>query len=297
MAKTLGFHPNKEEVEALYIEQRLPISEVAAHYGVHKNTMRYWLKKLGIPRRLPGGQCRRGRSFKGKYPCKHPMPSREELFHQYWEEKVSLRGLAQRYAVSVMTIRNWFVRLGIRMGPAYRTAQPMPNAEELRALYGAGESIAGLARRYNADKPTVRKWLQELGISIRHKGAQEGVVFTAERVRNILKGLAMRPTKPETNLDQFLQEWQPGEWLYNGDGKYLVIAGKAPDFININGRKALIELYGDYWHKGENPEDRIAVFGRYGYPTLIIWEHELQAPDVLREKVLSFKLEASGRSG
>jgi len=44
--------------------------------------------------------------------------------------------------------------------------------------------------------------------------------------------------------------------------------------MNINGQKKLIELYGDYWHKGQNPQKRINYFKKYGFKTLIIWEKE-----------------------
>ena len=46
--------------------------------------------------------------------------------------------------------------------------------------------------------------------------------------------------------------------------------------MNVNGKKLLIELYGDYWHKGQDPQDRINLFKRYGWDTLVIWEHELK---------------------
>lgn len=53
--------------------------------------------------------------------------------------------------------------------------------------------------------------------------------------------------------------------------------------MNINGKKQFIELYGDYWHKGQDPQERIDFFRQYGFNTLIIWESELGEP----EKVLA----------
>jgi len=85
----------------------------------------------------------------------------------------------------------------------------------------------------------------------------------------------VHPNKCESKLLFLLDTEYPGQWKFVGDGQ-LIIAGKCPDFSNINGKKALIELYGDYWHKGENPQDRIDVFAPYGYKTLILWERELK---------------------
>ena len=94
------------------------------------------------------------------------------------------------------------------------------------------------------------------------------------RVKAILRASHIRPNKAETQLLNLLESIQPGDWKYVGDGSF-VIAGKNPDFINVNGKKQIIELFGDYWHKGQNPQDRIDMFSPFGFRTLVIWEHEL----------------------
>ncbi len=76
-------------------------------------------------------------------------------------------------------------------------------------------------------------------------------------------------------------------YRYVGNGQF-ILGGKCPDFLNFNGQKKLIELFGDYWHKGENPQGRIDYFKQYGFDTLVIWEHELTEPSKLRERLLTF---------
>lgn len=44
-----------------------------------------------------------------------------------------------------------------------------------------------------------------------------------------------------------------------------------PDFIVGN---KCVELFGNYWHKGENPQDRINKFKEVGFDCLVIWESE-----------------------
>jgi len=95
------------------------------------------------------------------------------------------------------------------------------------------------------------------------------------------------PNKPESEILSILNRLYPDEWKFVGDGQ-VVIAGKCPDFINVNGQKKIIELYGDYWHRGQNPEDRINIFKPYGYKTLVVWEHELKKPDVVVRRIVSF---------
>lgn len=83
-----------------------------------------------------------------------------------------------------------------------------------------------------------------------------------------------RPTKPERMMDKLLDELFPGEFSYVGNGE--VWLGKSnPDFININGKKLIIEVFGNYWHQGDNGDSRIAYFAKYGYRTLVVWEKDI----------------------
>lgn len=98
---------------------------------------------------------------------------------------------------------------------------------------------------------------------------------TKKWVRKQHDSRKLRPNKPEKELFAILNCLYPGEWKYTGDFS-LVINGKCPDFINCNGQKKIIELFGDYWHRGDDPKDRTAVFEPFGYSTLVIWERELK---------------------
>ncbi len=49
-----------------------------------------------------------------------------------------------------------------------------------------------------------------------------------------------------------------------------------PDFFNINGQKKVIEMFGDYWHQGQNPQDKIDRYAKSGFDCLVIWERELK---------------------
>jgi len=111
--------------------------------------------------------------------------------------------------------------------------------------------------------------------------------YKNKRVKNILRGSSIKPNKPELAILDILNEVVPEEWKYVGDGK-LIIAGKNPDFVNVNGKKQIIEVYGEYWHNGHNPEDRVNLFAEYGYSTLVIWESELKDTDKVIEKIKMF---------
>lgn len=112
---------------------------------------------------------------------------------------------------------------------------------------------------------------------------------TAEFVQKQMRARGVSPNKIELKFEVYLQQELGLSYKYVGDGQF-ILAGKCPDFINTNGQKKLIELYGDYWHKGEDPQPRIDLFKQYGYETLIVWEHELEEIE-LKEKILAFERE------
>lgn len=107
----------------------------------------------------------------------------------------------------------------------------------------------------------------------------------SERIRKSL--ICSSPNKSEIKLKNILNELCPREWDFVGDGQ-IIIGGKCPDFINVNGQKKLIELYGDYWHQGENTRTRKRIFKKYGFDTLIIWEKELKNISRLEKKIDNF---------
>jgi hypothetical protein len=103
-----------------------------------------------------------------------------------------------------------------------------------------------------------------------------------------------KPNGPETFLITFLNILLPNKYQYVGDYK-VWINGKNPDFINEKDKK-LIEHFGPYWHDKEvtgldretHENERIEVFKKGGYETLVIWQEDLEDIDKLKEKILSF---------
>jgi G:T-mismatch repair DNA endonuclease (very short patch repair protein) len=78
----------------------------------------------------------------------------------------------------------------------------------------------------------------------------------------------------------------PNEWKWVGNGE-VIIGGKCPDFIN-NGQNKLIEFFGDYWHKNDDAVEKIELFKKFGYDTLIIWESELKNIENVKLKISNF---------
>lgn len=93
----------------------------------------------------------------------------------------------------------------------------------------------------------------------------------------------LKPNKVEARLNAILQAYFPGEWSFTGDGS-VIFGGLCPDFINVNGQKTIIEVFGSYWHNpskrklrfNQTVEGRIEAFKAFGFKTLVLWDYEIK---------------------
>jgi len=120
----------------------------------------------------------------------------------------------------------------------------------------------------------------------------------SNRVRKrILKSLIKTPTKPERKLIDILKQ-NNFPFKYVGDGSFMV-NGLNPDFVEINGNKKIIEVFGRRYHDPENtfreqiPYNqteigRKAVLGKYGWDCLIFWDNELDNETEIVRRVNEF---------
>jgi len=106
-------------------------------------------------------------------------------------------------------------------------------------------------------------------------------------LKKIIESIHASPNKAESYLQSLLDHSFPSQWKFVGNGE-VIIGSKNPDFININGKKQVIELFGVYWHPLFDAAKRMAHFQQYGFSTLIIWEDELKNKDVVIKKIKSF---------
>lgn len=100
-----------------------------------------------------------------------------------------------------------------------------------------------------------------------------------------------KPNKPENILIKIIKK-NDFPFNYVGDDKIWFKGDTQsfnPDFLSKN-PKHIIELFGDYWHKDTQKDDaeRLATYSKYGYKTLVIWEHELKNPIEVVNKIRNF---------
>lgn len=129
--------------------------------------------------------------------------------------------------------------------------------------------------------------LKKMSITI--KNIWKNTIYRNKTIKSQRKGMQIYPNKPEKIVKKLLSKLSK-DYKYVGNGSF-IIDGFNPDFINKSDNK-IIEIYGTYWHK--RPEvikrdvRRIKSYNKYGYKTLIIWEHELNQIDKLHKKLERF---------
>lgn len=57
-------------------------------------------------------------------------------------------------------------------------------------------------------------------------------------------------------------------------------------------RKKIIEFNGDFWHNKARTKEidrrKLQTYAKYGYKTLVIWEHELKNIEEMKNKIRRF---------
>lgn len=154
--------------------------------------------------------------------------------------------------------------------------------------YISGHNPDGMLGRKHTEE-TKKKWNRK------QQWDNLGEERQNEITHKIRSQCAQEPNKTEFYLDSLIQDSTFKEFKYTGNGD-VTIGGKASDWFNINGKKQVIEHFGNYFH-GENKTGRTREqevnfykdhYKKYGYDCLVIWESELKEPTKVTEKIKTF---------
>lgn len=103
----------------------------------------------------------------------------------------------------------------------------------------------------------------------------------AQRIANSIKGNFKRPTSPERKVIGIIEKYAL-PYKYTGDGTF-IIGGLNPDFVNINGEKIALDVFGDYWHtikadrESYTQEGRRNILAKYGWQLIVLWEKDINS--------------------
>lgn len=105
------------------------------------------------------------------------------------------------------------------------------------------------------------------------------------------KFLEARRRKPNGLESSVLPILKSLGFRYTGDGTFWVHTksdgSRNPDFKKT-GEHQVIEIFGDYWHRGDSAEETIRWYSKRGFSCVVIWEKDLKnkAPQELHQAVL-----------
>jgi len=110
--------------------------------------------------------------------------------------------------------------------------------------------------------------------------------------KKVTNALNLKPN----NLEKLFDKLTPDTVRYIGNGQFFIttkIRTHNPDF-KVHSQKKVIELFGDYWHEGEDPKDIIREYNEVGYKCLVFWEKEIyrakNEPKYLEEILKEIKI-------
>jgi len=119
--------------------------------------------------------------------------------------------------------------------------------------------------------------------------------FKKVMLQKLTEGREIRPTTLERRVIEIIKKYNiPLE--YTGDGSlWIGNPPMNPDFV-YKDRKAVVEVFGDYWHTPDEEKKRMEFFQKYGYLCLVLWEHELksQSDEQIAKRLEEFGCERSG---
>ena len=147
----------------------------------------------------------------------------------------------------------------------------------------------------NFGKSPNKKTRQKLSDAGKRRFLKESEREKLRIARKARKGFPQHHTKPELIFEGICKKYNL-PFKYTGDGAFWI--GKNPtinpDFVNCNGKKIAVEIFGDYWHSpllkqnisySQSYEGRNKILKEYGWKLMVFW-----GTDLLREDAEQFIL-------
>jgi hypothetical protein len=266
-------YPELNDRDWLYQKYRVEkksLHEIGDLLGCEYKRVWRALKREGIPRRTIS-ESRKGQypseetkqKLRGRRKSKYGLLNDERWLRQkYHTERLTLTDIQIIVGCpSVDTVWYAFERLGI----------------ERRTLSDIGKEQIGDKNSFFGKHHT--KDTKDKIAEIQRKQWE-----SEEYIQNWMEGKNRYPNKLESVVYEILQKLQPNEWKYNGNFEEgVMLGGMIPDFINVNGVKRVIEVFGDYWHSDEvingrwkrSEFGRKAVYSQLGYDCVVLWENRI----------------------
>ena len=271
-----------------YWGEDLGSQRIAKIIGCSKPTVRASLKRLNIPTRKPNEQIKQ-------------LQDKEWLYKKYSIEELNCTEIGEIVGCYPSTVyralrrhnlttrdrseaqrgeKSWIY--GKHLSKATKQKLSDANKGENNPMYGkrfCGENNHFYGKEHTKETKKVMR------------GKAKKRCESEEERKKLRKRLTanMRPTKPELIFEEICKK-NNLPFRYVGDGQLWIGKGKKlnPDFIEANGKKIVIEIFGSYWHSplrnfGLKEEAtlpfRKAHYKKYDWQSAFIWEEDLRRRD------------------
>jgi len=278
-------------LKRLYVTQKLTAEEVGEIIGVDRHIVCRNLKKYGYLRS-------KSEISTLRWSERRNLPEPEQIRHLYWDKGLNVPDIGGKFGVPISIVYAYMKRHNIPCRPnrggdggairskpsSFLGKHHTEEANEMNRLAHIGKPSPRLGAHLSDE--TKRK----IG-----EAQLDRIAWWIERGLPNPRAYSTEPTKPERILIKVIEE-HGLPFRYVGNGQ-VILGGLNPDFINVNGEKQIIEVFGDYWHNLPDIEyhrtekGRREAYLKFGYTTMILWEHDLylmESKDIA-QKVLQFE--------
>lgn len=243
--------------------------------------------------------------------------NKEQIRHLYIDERLSLSQTAKVLGVSSKTVSHRLKEYGIptrsisegllgnKLGLGHKGWNRGLTKKDHPSIQSMADKLTGRPGTRLGCKASAET-RQKLSESKRNSGIKSDTTAANKRTRELwadpewkemmLKKLRAafqkKPNKSEQKLiDIFTRNGMSYEYV--GDGK-VILNGLIPDFLNVDGKKKIVELFGRHWHDREDAKwhqtelGRIMAYNSVGFDCLVIWENELKEETKVLQKLKAF---------
>ena len=202
-----------------------------------------------------------------------PFEERKKLYEKVIELhkiKVGKKQLGKRKIAKILNIP-----LGVVKHWLYGGRKPKTNKGYNNPMYGKKhklETKEKLSKMFLGKHHSPETEFQNL---FKDKELKEKIIKLS------IRALRKRPTSLEKRFMKIAEKYNL-PFKYVGDGS-VIINSLNPDFIECNGKKLVIEIFGDYWHRVRpkydihTEEGRRKRYKEVGFEMLVLWGHELES--------------------
>jgi len=153
-----------------------------------------------------------------------------------------------------------------------------------------------------ASQPHSDEWNKKVGIALKTSKKRKEYYKSDKFKEGCIKGAIqgrknsqITPNGLEKKIIDLIKKYNL-PYKYVGDGQFWV-ASRNPDFLNINGKKQVVNANGIYWHFKRHLTQNPALtrkdietkesehYQKYGFDCIILWEDELEDENIILDKL------------